>query len=569
MRTQVATSEIPDWYYVVDCSAEQLEILKTIPGVRVWKNALQIHKSLVKATNDYEVVYDNESAWFDYDASKVTPETINVLSNVARQYQVEDAQFLLNHSGGIIGSETGTGKSISSALGASLTGLKPVLVMGTLLSSQPWCSENGDPSKFFHVNPIHLQGRKGLDPSIFEQPNDGWWYCHYDILEAWLPWIFTKLRPKVSIFDEVHKISPTAKRGRAALAISRFKEMKLRIVISATPVRNKRIDLWMPLELASPDCVGTRSQFGTYFCDGQPNAFGGLSYDGETHNEELKARLKEMYIKRTKADVMSYLPPIVRQGNEITLDSTTKEEYAQYKAAEQDIRSFLQSYEGKRLAPGIHGERLIQLGKLLYILSKAKASATAELACDSANLNRKCVVFCWFKETAKIIAALIKKENVEVYGPITGEDPVKKRIDQAVAFANATEPAVYVATLASASESINELVASQELIVNDLYWNSLLLIQAEGRLHRGGQQGSVHVVYVTCKDTIDQDLLEMLYKKASTMESLGVDSNAKDLLTSIGGQAPDDNLSLFIQNIEKEVATNGFGLDDHDDFQDD
>lgn len=572
-KVEVASSPIPDWFYVTECTQEQLDVLRLLPGTRLFKNELQIHASVIKTQpENYNVVYDNTAAWFGYDASKIDDTSLNVMNTIARPYQIEDANFFLSRSGGIQGSEVGTGKTISSALAAQLTGLKPVLVMGTLLSSQPWCSEKGDITKFFNVSPIHLQGRKGLDPSIFEQPNDGWWYCHYDILEAWIPWIFTKLRPKVAIFDEVHKISPTAKRGKSALAIARFKDMKLRIVISATPVRNKRIDLWMPMELASPGCVGERHNFGLYFCDGQPNEFGGWNYNGETHNEELKARLSYLYIRRTKSDVMSYLPPIVRQGTEIDLPEASAIDYEKYKNAEQDIRKFLKQFEGKNIAPGIHGERLIQLGQLLHILSKGKANATAELAGDTASTTGKCVVFCWFKDTARAIAkkiASLYEGEVQVFGPVTGEDPVKVRIDQASGFAESKVPSVYVATLASASESINELVAAQELIINDLYWNPLLLIQAEGRLHRGGQRGSVHVVYMLGKDTIDVDLLDMLYKKASTMESLGVGNDSKQLVQSLGGQAPDDNLSKFIKAIESEINKNGYGLDDEDEFSND
>jgi SWI/SNF-related matrix-associated actin-dependent regulator 1 of chromatin subfamily A len=570
LKIQIATSQIPDWYYLVDSTPEQLEFLRTLPGARIIKNQLQIHKSLVFARNEeFTIVYDQGYKWFDYSNNVINPSAYAVRDKIARPYQVEDAQFFLGRSGGVMASETGVGKTLTAALAAELSGLKPVLVMGTLLSSQPWCSENGDTNKFFGIQPIHLQGRKNLDPNIFNQPNDGWWYCHYDILDAWIPWIFTRLRPRVAIFDEVHKTSPKAKRGKAALAISHFKEMRMRIVISATPVRNKRIDLWMPLELAAPDCVGDYFAFGNYFAGGQPNEHGIMTYDGETHNEELKARLKHLFIKRTKAEVMSYLPPIVRQGIEIELDNTAQEQYTKYKAAERDIRSFLQNFEGKALAPGINGERLIQLGKLLAILSRGKAVATSELAIDTANNTGKCVVFCWFKDVAKQIAEAIGKTDVEVYGPITGQDPVKVRIDQAKAFAASTEPAVYVATLASASESINELVAAQELIINDLYWNPLLLIQAEGRLHRGGQEGSVHVVYMVGKNTIDFDLLDMLYRKASAMETLGVDMHVKSLVGSIGGSAPDDDLKTFIKAIENEVQKNGYALDDEDEFSND
>jgi SWI/SNF-related matrix-associated actin-dependent regulator of chromatin subfamily A-like protein 1 len=159
---------------------------------------------------------------------------------------------------------------------------------------------------------------------------------------------------------------------------------------------------------------------------------------------------------------------------------------------------------------------------------------------------------------------LISKEGIEVYGPITGDDEVKVRILKAQQFAETTEPAVYVATLASASESINELVAAQELIINDLYWNPLLLIQAEGRLHRSGQQGSVHVLYVTAKGTIDELLLETLYNKAQAVETLGISDEAKKMVGNIGGMAPQDDMNSFVNSVSAQIKAEGYGLDDEE-----
>ncbi len=567
-KIQIGTSSTPDWFYLIQSNKEQLEYLKQLPGTRITKDkSLQIHRSVIIDDPQYEIVYNNPNLWGTKHRGEVNPRAFEVYENIARPYQREDAEFITSRSGAILASEVGVGKSISAALAAELTGLKPILVMGTLLSSAPWCGPKGDPKKFFNVNVIHVHGRTKTGPEVFDQPNDGWWFIHYDILKAWIPWIFTKLKPKVVIFDECHKLSPKSQRGRAAQAVSRFNGVQLRIPISATPVRNKRMDLWTPLELAAPDCVGSYVQWGSRWCGGQQGEYG-LEFNGETHNEELKSRLSDVLIRRTKAEVMAYLPPIVREGNEIELDNTASEEYKKYKAAERDIRAFLEKYEGKPLAPGITGQRLIQLTKLLGILSKGKAYATADIAVDTAKANGKCVVFCWFKEVAKTISSLIAKEGVEVYGPITGDDDVKVRILKAQQFAQTDAPAVYVATLASASESINELVAAQELIINDLYWNPLLLIQAEGRLHRSGQQGSVHVLYVTAKGTIDELLLETLYKKAQAVETIGISDEAKKMVGNIGGMAPQDDMNSFVNAVSSQIKSEGYGIDDED-FEDD
>lgn len=565
---KVATSKIPDWFYLVDADEETVEGLKTLPGVRIKNGVMQLHRSLVNGNTEFQIVYADYKGWGTRDRGKVNPKSFEVYQTIARPYQVEGADFLLSRSGGLISDQVGVGKTMQGLLAAELSGLKPVLVMGTLLSSGPWCSDNADPKKFCGLDIVALSGRKAAGPEIFDQPNAGWFFCHYDILEAWLPWIFTKLRPRVAIFDEVHKLAPRTKRGRAAIAISRFKEMSLRVVISATPVRNRRIDMWMPLELSAPDSMGELHSFGRRYCAGMHGEYG-WKYDGETHNEELKLRMRDMYIRRTKADVMAYLPEIVREGHEVELGSVNKEEYEKYKAAERDIRAFLQSFEGKALAPGISGERLIQLGKLLSILSRSKYPATIELAADTAKANGKCVVFCWFKDVARTIATALKERDIKVFGAITGDDPVKHRIETAKKFAEEIDPAVFVATLSSASESINELVACQDMVVNDLYWNPQLMIQAEGRLHRSGQKGSVHVTYVTAKNTIDADLLNTLHKKALAIETLGIVDDAKSMVGSIGGAAPSDDLDVFIKAVESQILAGGFGIDDEDSIRGD
>lgn len=569
-KIQIGTSQSPDWFYLISATKEQIDYLKQTPGTRITKDKqLQIHRSVIIHNDQFEIVYNNPSLWGTRMRGKVNPRAFEVYNEIARPYQREDADLITSRSGMILGSQTGVGKTIGALLAAELSGLKPVLVMGTLLSSAPWCGETGDPRKFFGLNVIHIHGRAKTGPEVFDQPNDGWWFIHYDILKAWIPWIFNILRPRVAIFDECHKLSPKSQRGRAALSVARFSQMALRIPISATPIRNKRMDLWTPLELAAPGCVGDYvANWGMHFCGGEQGEYG-LKFEGETHNEELKSRLSDLIIIRTKADVMAYLPPIVREGNEIELDATSAEEYGKYKAAEKDIRAFLAKFEGKPLAPGINGERLIQLTKLLNILSRGKAYATAELAVDTARSTGKCVVFCWFKGVAKTIAELIAKEGVEVYGPITGDDDVKIRILRAQQFAATTEPAVYVATLASASESINDLVASQELIINDLYWNPLLLIQAEGRLHRSGQQGSVHVMYVTGKNTIDSLLLETLYKKAQAVDTVGISEEGKHIVANIGGMAPSDDLNMFVSAVSAQIKSEGYALDDEDEYSDD
>jgi SWI/SNF-related matrix-associated actin-dependent regulator 1 of chromatin subfamily A len=557
-EVQVASDGRPGWYYLVAASDDDTTVLTDLPGVLVENGRMLIHHSLVETDPRFRIVYNDPELWRrgqqppNLDASS--------LLGALRPYQLEFLRFAAAKPGLVNADDLGTGKTIQALAALYATGLAPVLVVGTLLTKSVWCGPKGETMKWLGHDVIPLESRKNAGPEIFQEAESRWFFCHYDILNAWLPWIFNFMRPRAVVFDEAHNASPRTQRGRAAASISRFKEIRKRIVLSATPIQNKRIDLWPILNLAAPDAFGSRHQFGIHFCGGVHGEHGWI-YQEQTHNGELKARLETLLIRRTKAEVLSQLPPIMRQSTEIELEEGGAKEYEQYKAAEQDIRKFLAA-EGTGLPAGVGNERLVQITKLLALLSRLKLPTTISIAKEAALAAGKVVVFTWFKNSAATIADELKFAKIDVFGPINGEVPIAKRISAAQAFADHKSPAAFVATLASASESINQLSAAQELVISDLYWKPLVLLQAEGRLHRGGQQGSVHVNYVVVKNSIDESLLEAISKKADATATVGLVDDGKALAKIIGASsAPIDDLDTFIAAIQAKAAKESFEFD--------
>lgn len=544
----------PGWFYIVKASDDDIESLDQIPGATVDQDRMLVHHSLVDTDPRFKVTY---AADWMLDM----PTLEGVADMPLRPYQKDFVTFGASRPGVVNADDLGTGKTIQAL--AVIHGSKqlPVLIVGTLLARGVWCGPHSETVKWLGINVVALQTRKNAGPEIFQEPNEGWFFCHYDILEAWLPWIFNFMRPQAIIFDEAHNAGPKTKRGRAAASVARFKEIRRRIVLSATPIQNKRIDLWPILNLAAPDAFGSRHDFGLYFCGGVHGEYGWI-YDDATHNSELKARLETLLMRRTKAQVLDQLPPMTRQSTEVELSEVDAVEYAKYKAAEHDIRKFLAG-EGKTMAAGVTSEKLVQITKMLALLSRAKHETTASIAIEAANSTGKVVVFTWFKDSAASIAKLLKKAKIRVFGPVNGSIPVGKRIDLAQAFADHKEPAAFVATMASASESINQLAAAQELVMNDLYWKPLVMLQTEGRLHRGGQKGAVHVNYVLAKNSIDGTLIEALSRKADATETVGLVDDGKALVKTLGGvNAPIDDLDTFIAMIQEKAAKESFDFDD-------
>jgi len=551
-KIQVAKSERPDWYYLVNCDDEDVPRVKVLPGAYEKNRILYLHRSLVHVMNDAEIVFERSPG--DSPDRSYAPQL--------RQYQWDAFDFMYARAGTINADDLGLGKSLEALTTATSTRLKPVIVVGTLLSRGVWCGPASEPKKWYGIEVKPLTSRRNASGEVFDEPNDGWFFCHYDILEAWMPWIFTKLRPKIVIFDEAHHATPKTRRGRAASSIARLASVEKRIVLTATPVRNKRIELWALLDLAEPYSFGDRHSFGLRYCNGMHGEYG-WTYAGESHNEELKLRLADVMIRRTKDEVMAELPALTRQHINVELDEADQNEYAKYKAAELDIRAFLKS-EGRGLVNGITGERLVQLTTMLGILSRVKRDIAVELAETAAKTAGKVVVFAWFKNSAREIAKALKAGGVTVFGPITGEDSIEKRIDCATAFAAepVTSPAAFVSTLAAASESINQLATCQELIIADLYWKPSVLLQAEGRLHRSGQIKPVHVQYLVAENTVDEDLITALFTKAEAIESVGIVSDTGEFVKTLSTKMPDDDLSSFVNQVTAMIDAGGYGIDE-------
>ena len=66
------------------------------------------------------------------------------------------------------------------------------------------------------------------------------------------------------------------------------------------------------------------------------------------------------------------------------------------------------------------------------------------------------------------------------------------------------------------------LTAASLVVFAELYWNPGVLLQAEDRVHRIGQQNSVNVHYLIARDTLDDRLWGLIKEKMVTLERVGL-----------------------------------------------
>ena len=312
------------------------------------------------------------------------------------------------------------------------------------------------------------------------------------------------------IADEAHYIvSPKAKRSVAYGMLTG----KRKLFLSGTPFLNRPIELFNILHHINP--IRWQSYWGyaqryagaskkTIWTKGGQRAV--WDVNGATNLEELKENIAPIVLRRTKREVLTELPELVR--TKISIDISNKREYNH---AKLDLKNWMK-------ANGKDGtvNALSKLNVLRQIIGKGKVDAAVELAEEVLlNPDRKVVLYAHHREVVDMLKEALLSYGVDT---IVGDDSNMRRADTINRFQNMALPRVLVVSSAAA-EGI-DLYRADTMIVVEREWNAGKESQAEGRLHRNGQKNSVQVYYLVGRDTIDVDIDELIIHKSDIFDTL-------------------------------------------------
>lgn len=529
--------------------------LQLVPGAQRWRDGLYLPANVVAST--YSITTFQEGL----------PATFNGLK--PRNYQWHGAAFMdACPRGAINADDVGLGKVVETCLVlVKRPMLRPFVVVGPLQAMDAWAGPNADPEKFFGLRVLALRttkpdefleqerirvvdGRLVKDEFEYEQPvRFSGVFINYTILPAWSMWLQLALDLRCVIVDESHEVrNVRAKQSKMVQKLCRGKTVEKRFFLSATPCVNRLMDLYHQLDCVQPYLWGHYipfnekiiTSFGTRYCSGHHDGYG-WDVDGESNTEEFRQRLANVLVRRTRAQVRGELPPLDRQRMRVPVDALDPVAWKEYSDA-ADLAKRL----GK--GAGVAGAELSRLTAMASALSWAKRDVAVKRGLEMARSaeTRKLLVMCWYQKTAKHLAAAFKKAGLVTYGPLLGGTAAPKRTAMADAFKKLVVPdgqaAVFVATIGTAGQSLNQLSAASSLLVTDLYWVPSVLIQAEGRVHREGQNAnSVLVVYLVVDDTIDSIMWSTLQRKAKSVERATGDDAGTRLVETLGGHSEEES----------------------------
>lgn len=361
-----------------------------------------------------------------------------------------------------------------------------------------------------------LSGRKKPGSAI--PPKSDFVIIIYEIIDSWFELILNH-GFKTVVFDECHRLKrASAKLTQSSLAIGRQADNA--ICVSGTPIESRPIEFFNILRLLAPHEFYDYEKFGMRYCDPTRNKYAkyGYDFDGASHSGELNEKLKHFMIRRRKTDVLLELPE--KQRSIIPVEVNLKE----YR------RQLRQYIDACNLDEFDSGHILARIEGCKQAAARAKMPAAVAWIGEFLASGDKLVVYATHRE---ILDGLEKV--FPACARVDGSMTTARKQEEIDRFQNDPDCRLFIGNLKVAGVGISLTAASATLTL-ELGWTPGEHDQAEDRVHRIGQTADyVNAYYMVAKDTIEEQIFELLVRKRQALAAVldGEEARVEDLFQEL------------------------------------
>lgn len=463
-----------------------INAIKLIKGEK--KDFSKKEKELYDLSNSLELSEDYE---------------IKGLKGKLEKFQKPAIKYIIENKDVLLGDDMGLGKTIETIAALHEINKFPILIVCPNNVKYHWLREWKDWSdkdvKIINSNEVNfvkdLKEKNGKINDIY--------ILNYPTM--------TKFSKELSVIewqgiviDESHYVkNRNSKRTNAIKNIVENTEPPYKILLTGTATLNRPNELITQLEILNKlNEFGGYESFVNQFCNSKKSKYEyeikGRSNIADLYNE-LRA---SCYIRRNKKDVMPYLPD--KNYDSLNFEIDNKD---QYDEAKQNFINFILKNEGDEAAHRANrAQHLVQINKLKQLSSKGKLDEIKSWINNFIKNGEKLVVFGVHRE---IINELSEYFNCN---KIDGNTDIKKREEIIEDFQNNEETKLIILNMKASGVGIT-LTAARNIAFVELGWNSSEHEQAEDRIHRFGQKYQVNIYYLISKDTIEQNIYNLINNK--------------------------------------------------------
>ena len=512
----------------------------------------------VAFTDDFsEEVYRGELA------RARAPREISGLKATLWPYQAQSISVALERSGFGVFHDMGLGKTlIAIATGHELTfnraeTTRSVIVVPGSVRTQ-WKNEI---ERFSTGEVVVIDGDLKRRRDLYRAAAAAaapWLIVNYDVLSRDYALLAPLVNGALLVADEAHRLkSPTAKRTKAMRQLAA--RAPRRLALTGTPIQNDPGEWYSVISgFVAPGCFGSPKDFLNRYA--YPGRFGG--YEGARNLGELRTRSSTYYIRYTKAEVASHLPPLRVQHRPLDVDPAYKQALARaHREARDEIKSAALDraqatgrvghiLDGSDIEDVTAGAEMTAISMLRLLCSsprivEASDSPSAQALVDAGLLpdsdgpkldelrsmaaelqaeGQRVVIFTFSKRMANLIAQRFATDGIR-HVLFTGDTSSKDRDTAVRAFTTSSTdlvpgPTAFIATDAG-GEGLN-LGAQCSLLINvDIPWTPGVLAQRSARIHRiDGTADKYLVINFTLRGTIEEGILRMIERKADLQDAI-------------------------------------------------
>jgi len=315
------------------------------------------------------------------------------------------------------------------------------------------------------------------------------------------------------ILDESQAIkNPVSQTAQAAYRL----QARWRVAMTGTPVENTPLDLWSQCRFAIPGLLPPRE-----IVEAQ------LQTDPEHTIERIKRQIRPFLLRRTKAEVLSDLPP----KTEITLRTPLRDdEQLLYNTLIAAARKELLSRIDESVSVMAVLEAILRLRqaccdmRLVKTTAPSAPSSKIETLLDSLEEaiagGHRCLIFSQWVSMLDLVEKELETRNLSFLrldGSTANRGAVVDR------FQATDGPPLFLISLKAGGVGLT-LTAADHVFVLDPWWNPAVEEQATDRAHRIGQKNPVFVYRLIASDTIEERILELQERKKALARTLLGDS---------------------------------------------
>ncbi len=318
------------------------------------------------------------------------------------------------------------------------------------------------------------------------------------------------------VLDEAQYIktasSAAAKSCKVILSRHRF-------AMTGTPIENSLGELWSIFDFLMPGFLYDYPAFRRELevpavRDGAPEAM-----------ERLKKMVSPFLLRRLKKDVLKDLPDKLEETRTVVLEGLQDQLYSAQVLRLRQILGGESDEEFSRSRIMILSE-LTRLRQICcdpslvtegYAGPSAKREALAELLQGAAGGGHKVLVFSQFTSMLSLIQRDLEEMGLACY-LLTGDTPKEERARMSAAF-NRNGVPVFLISLKAGGTGLN-LTGADIVVHYDPWWNAAATHQATDRAHRIGQEKTVTVYSIVCKNTIEEQILALQKSKQELADEL-------------------------------------------------